>query len=242
MLSEGIARISEAIARIDVKMGAIETEFLEKLKSLNNSFEEIKKGLEAVTKDFEIGIEEIKETNEKYAQLKKEKEEILEKIEAVEHEKVGLELQMQKILQSSTARESKIQEKDEEISNLKEEIEQVKKGEKGAISQLEKLAFIEEENKKIKQELKKLQELETVKSLLIDQVFNGTLHQAILELLVEKQEMKKSDLVEQTGDDVANVIRALNDLVAKEVLEYDEGAGIARFTISKEEKNESNQK
>ncbi|MHA2294423.1 MAG: hypothetical protein ACXAEU_21065 [Candidatus Hodarchaeales archaeon] len=237
-MSEGIARMSEAIARIDVKMRAIETEFLERLKTVNNSFDEIKKGLEEVTREFEKGMEEIKEIKEKYDKLKLEKEEFSQKNENLEKEKMSLELQIQKVLQSGTARESLIQQKEEEISKLKEETEQARKGEADTLSRLEKLAYLEENNKKLQEQHKKLQQSQKVKFLLIDKVFGATLHEKILDMLFKKPEMTRGELVEQTGDDVANVVRALNELAAKEIIEYDESAGEAKFIVTNQENDE----
>ncbi|MHA1870952.1 MAG: hypothetical protein ACTSXF_08380, partial [Promethearchaeota archaeon] len=164
------------------------------------------------------GLEEEKE------KLKQEKEVLEAETRKLQEEKEKLNLEKQALQREKKEKEEKLEVLSEEQKKLLEEYEILKKD-------LKKFQKIAKEVEDSEFDFREIQNILRIYSVLIEEIWQSKPHFKILMLLHgDKEEMSKNDIKNSTGISGAMVLRAIHELKAANLIEYDENTGMVKLT------------
>lgn len=227
MIGEGLARISEAIAKIDVRLGDLDITFKEKISSINAAFQEIRTGIDQIEVEFTKGTDQISDLTKKLKAEQKITEELNERIREIEASLSAIQLQNEAIIKNGSQREEELMRKDNVNAELKKQLEESQTQLAEFLKEMENNTSAIDDVKELKGEVAKLEQKIKMKDFTIG-FFGGDVHSKLLALLVNSKnhQLSKIDIINKTQEDAANVLRAISDLTAKDIIDYDEESGI----------------
>ncbi|MFX0114007.1 MAG: hypothetical protein ACFFB3_05635 [Candidatus Hodarchaeota archaeon] len=220
---DGIVRISEAVASIEVKLSDLQSTFQEKIKGLTTAFKEIQTGLERVEEEFEKGSKTLSGLSAEQKKQNETMERLQEQIDSLMAEKDALEQRLEK----NELNENEVAVLQTTISELQENNETVSK----ALSHEKELnAVLKQLNSEMDQNIQALEQEQSGIATLVNELWKGGIHLKIMHFLREAPH-SRADLVALTEADAATVVGALKELESKEIIFYNEENGMA--TLSK---------
>ncbi|MFW9914483.1 MAG: hypothetical protein ACFFGZ_02635 [Candidatus Thorarchaeota archaeon] len=216
---DGIVRISEAVASIEVKLSDLQSTFQEKINGLTTAFKEIQTGLERVEEEFEKGSNALAELSAGQKKHSDTMERLQEQIDTLIAEKEGLE----KRLEMNELSEGEVTSLKTTISDLQGDNESMSK----ALSHEKELnAVLKQLNSEMDQNIQNFEKEQMVLENLVNTLWKGGVHLKIMSFLKQAPH-SRADLVALTESDAATVVSALKELEGKGIIFYNEENGMA---------------
>ncbi|MFQ5981028.1 MAG: hypothetical protein ACE5OZ_23045 [Candidatus Heimdallarchaeota archaeon] len=219
---DGIVRISEAVASIEVKLSDLQSTFQEKIKGLTTAFKEIQTGLERVELEFEKGSKALSDLSTEQKKHGEAMERLQEQVDSLTAEKNGLEQQLEK----NSLSETEVVSLKATVSSLQENNDSVSK----ALSHEKELnAVLKQLNSEMDQNIQTLEQEHSHFAALVNDLWKGGIHLKIMRFLRDAPH-SRADLVALTEADAATVVGALKELEGKGIIFYNEENGMATLS------------